>query len=290
MERGLLITILLGAVFSTSFNAGRAQYLYFSPSPWGCSCDGVDCWRFIDTYRIILRAPSVIDAVGASFRIESELYGPEDFASVELADGVVIESGDLFSGIRLSFPAGEYDVDTLITIHIELNPPDSYGLGVACTREVELYRVTGDTLSLDDVWFYISHCHDVGAWIEWTHPDTVVVPIGAPSTVDVYGLGNSLGGLTGTDLTVEDDMGWVAGCSGCSIMADCGPCPWDAKLIRVSLAVPKDTPEDTVNQLRIVPTGPCCLTSSTTLYVRAIPGVPIKPTSWGRIKSMYSRE
>jgi hypothetical protein len=289
MKRNLLIGLLLGGVLSISFNAARAQYLYFSPSAFECSCDGIDCWRFIYTYRIILRAPNVTDAVGASFRIESELYGPEDFVSIELADGVVVESGDLFSGIRLSFPAGQYEADTLMTIHIELNPPDSYGMGV-CTRDVDLYRLTGDALSLDDVWFYISHCHDVGAWIEWTHPDTVSVPIGGTSTVDVYGLGNSLGGLTGTNLTVEDDMGWFAGCTGCSISADCGPCPWHAKLIRISVAVPKEAPKDTVGRLRIVPTGPCCLTSSTTLYVRAIPGVPVDPTSWGRIKSMYGRE
>jgi hypothetical protein len=228
--------------------------------------------------------------VGASFRLESEVYGPEDFVSVEPAAGVVIEAGDLFSGIQLSFPAGRYEADTLMTIHVEPNPPDPTGIGIACTRDVRLYRQGGEMVSLDDVWFYMTHCYQSGAWIEWTHPDTVSAPIGAATTVDVYGLGNSLGGLTGTGLRIEDDMGWIVSAPGGSIMADCGPCPWQAQLVRISVAVPKETPTGTVNELRVVPTGPCCLNSLATVYVRAVPGVPVESSSWGRIKSMYRTE
>jgi hypothetical protein len=292
LMKGRAVTGLLVAGFlALSFDVSAAQYLYFSPNAWTCSCDGVGCWRAIDTYRIILRAPDVSDAVGVSFRIESEAYGPEDFVKVDPADGVMIESGDLFSGVRLSFPAGRFDADTLLTIHVELNAPHSPGATeVASTKDVQLHRSTGETSSLEDVVFYVSHCHDSGTWIEWMHPDTLTAEIGEATTIAIAGIGESLGGYSGTTLDIQDELGWVTDCSPCYFSVDCGPCPWNSQIVQISLAIPSGTSEGTIDELHVVPTGPCCLSSPTTLYVRAIAAVPVRSSSWGRVKAIFRSE
>jgi hypothetical protein len=283
-----VVGILLSAV---SFPVLGAQYLYFSPRPSTCTVDGVDAWVGIDTYHIFLHSPDVVDGIGVSFRIESEAYGPEDFVSVDPVDGVSVESGDLFSGIRLSLPGGQFVHDTLLTIHVELNEPQSYGVwDVAWTRDVQLYRATGDTLFLEDVLFYLTHCYQSATWIQWMHPDTIGAPIATTSTIDVHCFGHSLGGFSGTDLDVFDERGWLTGCSGCGVAVDCEICPWDIQIVHLHVTIPEGTPAGTADKIRIIPTGPCCLGDSTEVYVRAMPSVAVEESSWGTIKALYGDE
>ena len=126
MKIGLAIwvTILLSIV---SVRDSSGQYLYVSTAPYICSIDGVGAWGYIDSFHLYLHLPQVDDAIGASFRLESSTYGPEDFAGVRATGDVSIESGDILSGMVLSFPAGRYEFDALLTIRVVLNEPHPWG-------------------------------------------------------------------------------------------------------------------------------------------------------------------
>ena len=286
MSRAALIICMASILSVFAVRQLSAQYIYMSTNSWVCSTDGVDAWMSITTYRIYLLAPQVDDATGASFRIESEAYGPEDFVSVTPSEGVIIESGDLLSGVVLSFPSGLYNGDALLTIDIELNEPHSYFVwNVAWTRDVELYSMSQGTLQLDDAVFYTTHCYQSGAWIEWFHDDTVDAVVGEPATIPVPGLGHSIGGLTGTNFDVQDLFDWVTGCSACGMGAVCGACPWHVDTVWVHISVPDTTSDGLINQVTLVPTGPCC--NGTTFYIRAIDKVAVRERTWGAVKALF---
>jgi len=263
-----------------------SQYIYFSPNGH-CSSDGIGCAGYYAEYYIFLRIPNGSDCTGSSFRLESDVFGPEDFASVDPHEGVIIENGDLFSGITLSWPVGQYTNDTLLTIPIELNEPHSDAWEVAWTREVKIFKTNGDTLYLDDVLFYCSHCYGSGGSIWWQHPDTLTAIIGKQSILDISCIGSSGGGLQGTSIDVFEQLDWVDGCTNCSVMVNCGPCPWDIQHIYVHLSVPSDVSEGAVNLIRLVPSGMCCLDDSTSFFVKAISETGVEGSSWGKIKSLF---
>ena len=197
----------------------------------------------------------------------------------------MIESGDLFSGIRLSWAEGTYVIDTLLTIKLD---PDNMPLFSwrVLTKDIELYRASGESLQLDDFIFYCSHCTGLGGGtIWWQHADTLNALIGKQTLLDLPCIGNSAGGLSGTILETYDELDWISGCTHCSVSIDCGPCPWDVQNVIVHVTVPPDVDEGTIDKIRIIPAGPCCFGESTSVYVRAVPGIGTEETSWGRIKS-----
>jgi len=283
MKLGIYILL-----FITMLMPGRifGQYLYFSPTG-DCSADGVGCGSYFSTYYVFINVPQIADATGASFRLESEEFGPEDFASVDPHDGVNIESGDLFSGITLSWPTGQYSNDTLLTIPIERNEPHASSMQVAWTRDIEVYIANGDTLYMEDFLFFCSHCYGSWASIQWQHPDTFTAAIGKQTVLDISCVGSSGGGLTGTDLDVSDQLNWVDGCTQCGVACDCAPCPWDLQHVLVSISIPEDMSEGTVDFVQLTPSGPCCLEDSTSFFVKAISETGVEGSSWGKIKSLY---
>jgi hypothetical protein len=285
MGRWVLVFVLLTLLLIPSQAAG--QYLYFSPNG-GCASDGVSCWVYFQTYYIFLRIPDVHDATGASFRLESEAFGPEDFASVNAYGDVVIEGGDVFTGITLSWPSGLYDNDTLLTIPIELNEPhsDLYPWLIGRTRDIEIYTASGDTLQLDNFLFFCSHCHGGGGGISWDRPDTVTAVIGEQTTIDISAIG-SADGVTGTHLDALDQLGWVSGCSHCSVTCVCAPCPWDVQHVLVHISIPSDVQDGTVDEVRLIPSGPCCLRDSTSFLVKAVAPIAVEKSSWGRMKNLF---
>ena len=264
-----------------------AQYVYFSPNG-DCSVDGSGCMNYFSEFHIFILAQDVSDAIGASFFIEG--YEPSDFgnehiSSIEPHDNVVIEYGDLFSGIMLSWPAGQYSTDTLLTMRIDLNNPPVLSMGVY-TKDIRLYRSNGDTLHLDDFLFYCSYCSmPTSVWIDWFHQDTVMVQIGSSTEVSIDCLGHTNGfGLTGTAFNAFDQERWLNGCVDCSITCICATCPWDVTSVLVNVSVPDTVLPGTSDLLRLIPTGPCCLEDSTRLYLYAVPDVGTEKKSWGAIK------
>lgn len=288
MKTAIYVILLLAAIPHPL----TAQYVYLSPTG-GCSVDGTGCMNYFPEFYIFILSEDVSDAIGAHFYIEGDEYsqfGIENILNVELHDGVVIEGGDLFSGITLSWPEGQYTSDTLLTLEFD---PDNLPIlsWAAFTRDIELYRADGDTLHLDDFMFYCSHCTGMaGGTIWWQHPDTVTAAIGEQSVLDLPCIGDSGGGLSGTYLDAFDLFGWVEECTFCSVGIDCGPCPWDAQHVLVTLTIPGEVEEGTTNLIRLIPSGPCCLDDSTAVYVKAISGSGTEETSWGRMKRLLNNK
>ena len=278
--------LAVGVLLFTAQSAA-AQYLFFSPNG-SCSSDGTGCWAAYQTYYVFLKAPEVPGAAGARFRLESQVFGPEDFAAVTPAPGVTIEGGDLFSGIELSWPPGSYTNDTLLTISIALNPPDDNGWIVGYTRDIELDWAGGsDPIALEDFLFDCSHCSSWDRWIVWNHADTVAAPAGAQSSVDIECVGYSTGGFSGTNFDVDDEMGWVTNCTNCGVAFLCSPCPWDVTHVGIHLDIPAEVPDGAVSRVRILPTS--ALGDSTAFYVRAASPTPVEKTSWGSLKAIFEQ-
>jgi hypothetical protein len=266
-----------------------AQYVYFSPID-GCSIDGTGCLDGFTEFYVFIRSEAVSNATGTYFYIEGDefsQFGSSNVLSVEPHDGVVIENGDLFSGMTLSWPSGQYASDTLLTVH--LDPLDMPLLSnLVFTRDLEIYTTEEDTLFLDDFTFYCSLCDGLGdSFIEWQHPDTVDALIGTQTVLDIPCIGNSGGGFSGTDLEAFDAYDWITECTYCGVSIDCGPCPWDVQHVLVTISIPDGITGGTTDRVRLIPLGPCCLDDSTAFYVQAVTEVGVEESSWGEIKGLY---
>lgn len=266
-----------------------AQHVYSSPID-GCSIDGIGCLDGLSEFYVFIRTEGVPNSKGTYFYIEGDEYsqfGGNNVLSVEPHEGVVIEGGDLFSGMTLSWPVGQYTSDTLLTIRLDpLNMPLFSML--VFTKDIELYTATEDTLFLDDFIFYCSHCTGLGDdFIEWQHPDTVTALMGEQTILALPCIGNSGGGFSGTDLYAYDTYGWIDECTYCSVSIDCGPCPWDVQHVLVTISIPDGIPDGTTDRVRLIPSGPCCLDDSTAIYIRAVSEVGVEESSWGAIKRLF---
>jgi hypothetical protein len=284
--RALMFLICLLLAFPISL---AAQYVYFSPTG-GCSLDGNGCLDGYTVFHVFIRAEDVSNTTGAHFYVEGNefsQFGDENILSVDPHDGVVIESGDLFSGMTLSWPAGQYVSDTLLTV--DLDPLEMPLLSMAVfTKDIELYTADGDTLFPDDFVFYCSLCDGLGDnIIEWLHPDTIDVLIGTQAVIEIPCIGHSAGGFSGTDLDAFDTNGWIDECTSCGVSVDCGPCPWDVQHVLVTVSIPDGITGGTTDRIRLIPTGPCCLDDSTAFSVQAVTEVGVVESSWGKIKETY---
>jgi hypothetical protein len=288
MKTFIAISIFISFVILPS--DGICQYIYFS-SNGNCALDGTDCWDFIDTYYIFINTPDVDDAIGAYFLFDSEVYGPEDISTVNSHDNVQIQSGDLFSGLHLTWPSGQYSNDTLLTISVDMNEPHPVApFIVGRTKFIELYRANGDTLALDSVSFICSHCYSSLIWVLWDHPDTTNAFIGGQTAIEIRGRGHSTGGLAHCGFFISDEQGWIAPGLSCGVFCYCPPCPWDDTRILLNVIIPDGVPYGTMNKIRIIPVGPSCMDDSSFFYVKADSTSPVAETSWGVIKSLYKKQ
>ena len=285
MRASILLMLLLFA-FTIPL---AAQFVYFSPTG-GCSIDGNGCLDEYTVFCLFIRAEDISNTTGTYFYIEGDefsQFGADNILSVKPHDGVVVESGDLFSGMTLSWPAGQYVSDTLLTVH--LDPLDMPLLSMMVfTKDIELYTATEDTLLLDDFMFYCSLCDGLGDnIIEWMHPDTIDALIGTQTVLEIPCIGHSAGGFSGTDLEAFDTNGWIDECTDCNVSIDCGPCPWDVQHVLLTVSIPDGITGGTSSRIRMIPTGSCCLDDSTAFYIKAVTAVGVEESSWGRIKKIY---
>ena len=283
-----LVVLTIMIISTPSLVSG--QYIYFSMNG-DCAVDGTGCWQYANTYYIFIKAPGITDAYGASFQFESDVFGPEDISALVPHDGVLIQSGDLHSGITLVWPPGEYSYDTLLTITTDYNEPHPVSDWlVGLTKEVQLYRVSGDPLELVDFDFICSHCYQTGLWVSWSHPDTVVAIIGEQSEIEFDATGYSIGHWWYGEFNVSDEYGWIPSDSICHVYCYCPPCPWDIHHFVINAAIPEGVPVGATSKVRIVPIGPCCRSDSSSFYIKAESKVPIEETSWGVFKSLFRGE
>ena len=267
----------------------QGQYLYFSPTG-GCSVDGIGCLEMYQKFYIFISAEDTPGINGSSFRVEADEYSDftmDNVLSVEPHDQVTIVGGDLITGMELSWPADLYGFDTLLTVTLDPDNLPWWSWSVF-TRDIVLYRESNDPLSLPDFLFYCSHCYSGGGGFYWVNPDTMIAVIGAETIIELEALGYSSGGFSGTLFDVFDELGWYQGCIDCSCWINCGMCPWDLQTVQVRINIPPEIEQGTIDRVRVIPTGPCCMSDSTFVYVIAVPDISVEnANSWGRLKSLH---
>lgn len=241
-----------------------------------------------NTKHIYVDYPSITDAVAVSFRLGSELIGPEDVVSVTPAPGVAIGSGDLFGGITLSLSGSALNDLEVMSLELADNPPYQHGGSYEYIHSPKIIRASGDTISLEEAWafFCCVDCFDL--YVVWGFPDTVDVNIGADSLVRSRTVVTAAG-YWGCSIEVTDDRGWVTGFDPTYIWGDdCGFCAWDSGFNTIAISVPAGAEEYELSKVTIRPLNAAAAADSASFYVRAIPPVGVSESSWGSIKKLFS--
>ena len=138
----------------------HAQWLYFG-EPGNCAA-WFDDSLFRGTWHIVLHAPDLPDATGATFRLESDSYGPEDEVTILAASGVTV-AGDLLQGMAVAWTPRPLDHASLMTLTFTDNPPTRgpRGYYLAFTRDVVVTLSGGGSLELEDVGTELVYCKGV---------------------------------------------------------------------------------------------------------------------------------
>ena len=284
------LLFLFIALIMVGSTAARAQYIYYSNRPGSCCLFGSS---FDDpNLHIYIYAPGSSEVVKAAFRLETSVFGPEDIDSVEASPGVIIESGDLLSGIVLSFSFPQLNHQPVMSLRVVNNPPHQSAT-VVFIRDARFIRADGDTLRLRDFYTYsesMIDCFD--PVILWECPDTVSAEIGKTTSFQVAAAGTAFGyGFTFVD--VADTTGWVTSWSPESIMAVCPICEWDWHTISIDLSVPESTPKGSLGTiiLRGKLSGTVVLPyDQERVVLRAVAPVAVKKSSWGLVKSLFKTD
>jgi hypothetical protein len=277
-----LVVILAVAVCASP---AIGQYIYLGDNANNCMMSPL--FYQPNTKHIYVACPSITDAVAVSFRLGSELIGPEDVVSAAPAAGVAVESGDLFSGITLSLSGAALNNLEVMSLELVDNPPYQYPGSWDYERihAPKVIRASGDTISLEESWafFCCVDCFDL--YIVWGFPDTVDVNIGADSLVRARTVVTAAG-YWGCNIEVTDDRGWVTGYDPSYIWGDdCGFCAWDSGFNTIAITVPAGAEEYGLSKVTIkLLNGPA---QSGSFYIRAIPPVGVGESSWGAIKKLF---
>ncbi len=278
-----VVALLSAAVCASS---ALGQYIYLGDNVNDCMM--APLFYQPNTKHIYVACPSITDAVAVSFRLGSELIGPEDIVSAAPAAGVAVESGDLFGGITLSLSGAALNNLEVMSLELVDNPPYQYPGSWDYERihSPKVIRASGDTISLEESWafFCCVDCFDL--YVVWGFPDTVDVNIGADSLVRARTVVTAAG-YWGCNIEVTDDRGWVTGYDPSYIWGDdCGFCAWDSGFNTIAVSVPAGAEEYGLSKVTIrLLNGPA---QSGSFYIRAIPPVGVGESSWGAIKKLFN--
>lgn len=288
MRTAAIVAVLILALAAPA----SAQWVYMNEYPGSCIISqlffpipGV-APKYIYVY-----APGRPDVAGATFRIQSDVMGPEDVVSMTPAPGVTIVGGDLFGGITLSWSPHELLHEAVLALDLIDNPPHQpsgmYG-GQVWTDDVTLATAGGDIpcepsytstdINIDCFWFY-----------PFAYPpDTVDVAVGAASHYEFLAGASGQGGAS---LTVEDAPGWVTGWDPSGVWGSCPVCDWDYAHVVVDVFVPEGTPPDTFHPVvtRLAWWDGQDREWHRTTVLRTIVPVATEPSSLGKLKTLYRK-
>jgi hypothetical protein len=279
-----LVVFLAAAVFASP---ARGQYIYLGDNADNCMM--APLYYQPNTKHIYVDCPLITDAVAVSFRLGSELIGPEDVVSAAPAPGVAVESGDLFSGITLSLSGAALNDLEVMSLELADNPPYQYPGSWDYERihSPKVVRASGDTISLEESWafFCCVDCFDL--YVVWGFPDTVDVNIGADSLVRARTVVTAAG-YWGCNIEVTDERGWVTGYDPSYIWGDdCGFCAWDSGFNSIAITVPAGAEEYGLSKVSIKLLNAGAAAQSGSFYIRAIPPIGVGQSSWGAIKKLF---
>jgi hypothetical protein len=280
----------VGVFLVASFSSAPAlgQYVYLGDFANDCMMQFPSPTPLpYNTKHIYVNCPSITDAVAVSFRLGSELIGPEDVVSAVPVPGVAIASGDLFGGITLSLSGAALDNLEVMSVELADNPPHQHleTWGYEYIHDPRIVRASGDTVSLDEAWAFFCCVDCFELHIVWGCPDTVDVNIGADAEVRFRTVVTAVG-MWGCSIEVTDERGWVTGCSPPYIWGDgCGLCAWNSGFNTIAVSVPLGTEEYGLSKVTI--RAPAAA-DSTSFFIRAIPPIGVGESSWGGIKKLFS--
>jgi len=278
------VGVLLAAAACASPALG--QYIYLGDNAYDCMMGPLLPGPYPqNTKHIYVSCPSITDAVAISFRLGSELIGPEDVVSATPARGVAIDSGDLFGGITLSLSGSALNDLEVMSLELADNPPHQQSGSYEYIHSPKVIRASGDTISLEEAWAFWAWVDCFDLYIVWGFPDTVDVNIGADSLVRARTVVTAAG-YWGCNIEVTDDHGWVTGYDPSYIWGDdCGFCAWDSGFNTIAITVPAGAEEYGLSKVTIrLLNGPA---QSGSFYIRAIPPVGVGESSWGAIKKLF---
>jgi len=283
------IGVLLAAAVCASPALG--QYIYLGDYANDCMMQPLLPAPYPPNIKhIYVDCPSITDAVAVSFRLGSELIGPEDVVSATPALGVVIESGDLFSGITLSLSGSALNDFEVLSLELADNPPHQYDLSRGSYEFIhspKIIRASGDTISLDEAWAFFCCVDCFELHVVWGCPDTADVDIGADSAV-CFRTVVTAAGMWGCSIEVTDDRGWVTGYTPSSIWGDgCGFCAWNSGFNAIAISVPAGAEDYELSKVTIRPLDAAVAADSASFYIRAIPPVGVRESSWGAVKKLF---
>ena len=281
------VGVLLAAAACASPALG--QYIYLGDNAHDCMMAPLYPAPYPPNIKhIYVACPSITDAVAVSFRLGSELIGPEDVVSVTPSPGVAIDSGDLFGGITLTLPGSALNGLEVLSLELADNPPHQQGGSYEYIHSPKIIRASGDTISLEEAWAFFCCVDCFELYIVWGFPDTVDVNIGADSTVRFRTVVTAAG-YWGCSIEVTDDRGWVTGYDPSYIWGqNCGFCAWDSGFNTIAISVPAGAEEYELSKVTIRPLNAAVAADSASFYIRAIPPVGVREDSWGGIKKRFS--
>jgi hypothetical protein len=287
-ERTVICAVGVLLAAATCASPALGQYIYLGDYANDCMMQPLHPAPYPPSIKhIYVDCPGVTDAVAVSFRLGSELIGPEDVVSATPAPGVAIESGDLFSGITLSLPGSALRDLEVLSLELVDTPPHQQSWDYEVIHSPKIIRASGDTLCLDEAWafFCCSDCFELH--VIFGCPDTVDVHIGADSLVRFRTVVTAAG-MWGCSIEVTDDRGWVTGYTPSSIWGDeCGFCAWDSGFNTIAVSVPGGAEAYELSTVTIRPLSAAAAADSAKFCVRAIPPVGVRDSSWGVLKKLF---
>jgi hypothetical protein len=283
MARLLVLIPIVLLVSLAVPGASQAQWIYFG-TPGDCSTS-FDASLFRGTWHMVIHAPELSDATGATFRLESDTYGPEDAVTIVPAEGVTM-TGDLFQGMTAAWTPRALEHESLMTLIFTDNPPFRWPAGyyLAVTRDVVVSRSGGGAMELEDVGTELVHCHGGGACL-FQRPDTALVTCGEVTVVTFRGIGiNDQWGPVATDITATDEEDWTTGLTPTYLWGHCDTCPWSWSTFQLTVAVPAGVTDGSLSKVTLWDHGIAKLTE---FILKADDSVPVEEHTWGAIKAIY---
>jgi hypothetical protein len=280
----IMMTLLVPIAGSAGTGDG---FLYFSNEPGWCN---IPDWQYEGSYSIFVHTGDLTGVTGGRFRLESDLYGPEDLVSFAPASGVTVVEGDPFTGMTLSWTPETLEHRELLTLTLADNlphqtPEDPYSYCV-WTRECVLFRAGAEDVALVDVCTAVAIVDCFDPIVQWIHPDTVDVVIDGTTVVEIRWIVGG-GGFVGTYLDLSDTEGWTTSFVPHSVWGGyCPGCPWQWETTRITVDVPKGTEDHATSLLTIMPED---FPSPTSFWLRAVEEVGVEKTTFGGIKARYYR-
>jgi hypothetical protein len=233
-------------------------------------------------YAVYVLSGDYTDVSGVSFRIDGDLFGPEDVLSVTTPPDVSIVGGDVFSGIELAFSSRALDHEPVLYMEVSVHDR----IGYVVTEDVSITR-GGVTEPVPDFYNSRQVFDCFGAAPSWDPPDTVDVRVDRDETFSFKALVSTNDVPAVTMVTATDSEGWIPEPVEEWIHGSCAWCLWDYTLVTVFVHVPQGVADGTLNPVPFQVTSYFRVIGEKTVVLRAVDPTDTRETTWGRVKALY---